>query len=109
MARTRATIRKIDCYYQNVAWELEAQFCLPWPPRWAAETTEVSLKGCCVSTVIPLDRGTIVRLKIERREQTVEMWARGAGATIANETGFAFLGTKHQEVLARWMSAEGQT
>ena len=94
------------------------RYSMTWPveilepinrTRFAAQTTEVSVKGCYVSTLNPLDPGTIVRLQIERRQETVDVWARVTGAPTDSGFGLAFLGTECQEVLARWISAENET
>ena len=77
--------------------------------RFAAQTSQVSVKGCYVSTPNPLDPGTIVRLQIEQQQESVDVWARVTGAPTDSGFGLAFLGTEYQEVLARWISAENKT
>jgi hypothetical protein len=76
--------------------------------RFAAETTLVSVRGCRVGTLIPLDPGTIVRLQIHREHETVEVWARVTGASADGGMGLAFLATAHQAVIARWIRAENK-
>jgi hypothetical protein len=94
------------------------RYFLIWPVKifdpihrtgFAAHTSIVSLKGCCIGAPVPLDQNTIVRLQIQRREEVVEVWARVTGTAADGAMGLAFLGTKHEETVARWISAEGRT
>lgn len=94
------------------------RYALAWPveifepisrTRFAAQTSLVSVKGCCVRTRVSLEKNTIVRLEIERRQQRVEVWARVTGTSAGSRMGLAFLGTRHQDVLTRWISAENKT
>jgi hypothetical protein len=91
------------------------RYSLAWPveifepidrTRFAAATTEVSVKGCCISSAVPLDRNTIVRLQIQWRQETVEVWARVTGSPADGRTGLAFLGTAHHAFIEEWISAE---
>jgi hypothetical protein len=77
--------------------------------RIAGQTTQVSVKGCYVSTLNSLDPGTIVRVQIHREHETVEVWARVTGASTDSGMGLAFIATGYQEVFARWISAEIKT
>jgi hypothetical protein len=91
------------------------RYCLMWSvevfepterTRFAAHTKEVSVKGCSVHTQVSFAHNTIVRLQIRWRQELLEVWARVTGTTSDGTMGLAFLGAKHQEALARWLSAE---
>lgn len=77
--------------------------------RFATQTSVVSIKGCSILTAAPFDPNTIVRLQIEWREESAEVWARVTGAPDDGSMGLAFLGSEHQELLARWIAAEIET
>jgi hypothetical protein len=94
------------------------RYSLTWPveifepiklTRFAAQTAQVSLKGCYVTTLNRLDPGTIVRLQIQGANETVEVWARVTSTSADSGMGIAFLGAEHQEVLARWINTENNT
>jgi len=69
-------------------------------------TNEISVKGCCVNGPANFDPGTVVRLRFRRQQESVEIWARATGVQSDGAIGLAFLGTSHEEVLARWIGAE---
>lgn len=73
---------------------------------FTAQTNLVSTKGCSIRAAAEFDRNTVVRLQIKGKEETVEVWARVTGSPAESLIGLAFLGTAHEEVLARWIDAE---
>jgi hypothetical protein len=76
--------------------------------RLTAETTVVSVKGCRVGTLNQLEPGTIVRLRIQREHETVEVWARVTGMSADDGMGFAFFANRNQELITRWIRDENQ-
>jgi len=74
--------------------------------RVDAQTNEVSIKGCCVNGPAQFDPGAVVKLEFHWQEETAEIWARVTGVQNDGCMGFAFLGTNHEQILARWIDAE---
>ncbi len=72
-------------------------------------TNQVSVKGCYVSAAAPLDQNAIVRLRLQWRQETVEIWSRVTGVLSDGAMGLAFLGTGYEDILARWISAGDRT
>ncbi len=94
------------------------RYSLTWPveifepinrSRFAAQTTQVSVRGCCVRAPVSLDHNTIVRLQIQWRQETLEVWARVTGVFADGAMGLAFLATEHEDALARWIGAESRS
>jgi len=77
--------------------------------RVETQTNEVSIKGCCVNGPSQFDPGAVVRLQFRWQQETAEIWARVTSVQNEGAVGLAFLGTSHEEILARWIGAEHRT
>lgn len=88
-----------------LTWDIEV--CEPISrARFVTQTNVVSVRGCSIRTAISLEANTIVRLQIKWKEAIAEVWARVTGAPDDGLMGLAFLGTKHEKVLSRWIASE---
>ena len=77
--------------------------------KLTGETLDVSLKGCYVLAPKPVERDFIVQLKIRRKQEMLEVWARVAHNSADRGMGLAFLSTQPAQdgLLERWIKEEG--
>ena len=77
--------------------------------RVTAETADISLKGCYVLASKSIEQDFIVQLRIRRKDELLEVWARVVYTTAERGIGLAFLSTQlaQEGLLTRWINEEG--
>jgi hypothetical protein len=73
--------------------------------RLNGQTSEISANGCYVDVMNPLEKNTVLQLRIERDGQSFQTWARVAYVQPNLGMGVAFFDTleEHRRIIADWL------
>lgn len=73
--------------------------------RLEGQTSEISVSGCYVDLLNPLEKNTVLQLRIVRDGQSFQTWARVAYAQPNLGMGVAFFDTleEHRRIIADWL------
>jgi hypothetical protein len=73
--------------------------------RLEGQTSEISANGCYVDVLNPLEKNTVLQLRILRDGQTFQTWARVAYVQPNLGMGVAFFDTleEHRRIIADWL------
>jgi hypothetical protein len=77
--------------------------------RTVAQTADLSVRGCRLKTLSSsTELDTILRLRFDRKTETLDIWARVVHLHNDHGLGLAFLRTQdeHRSTLLRWISEE---
>lgn len=73
--------------------------------RLDGQTSEISANGCYVDVMNPLEKNTVLQLRIVRDGQSFQTWARVAYVQPNLGMGVAFFDTleEHRRIIADWL------
>jgi hypothetical protein len=73
--------------------------------RLAGQTSEISANGCYVDVLNPLEKNTVLQLRILRDGQEFQTWARVAYTQPNLGMGVAFFDTleEHRRIISDWL------
>lgn len=73
--------------------------------RLDGQTSEISANGCYVDVLNPLEKNTVLQLRIVRDGQSFQTWARVAYVQPNLGMGVAFFDTleEHRRIIADWL------
>lgn len=77
--------------------------------RTVGQTADLSVRGCRLQPLSPpMELDTILRLRFDRKAETLDVWARVVHLHDDHGLGLAFLRTQDEDrsILLRWISEE---